>query len=142
MSSFTIRGSLGSLADLPFSANMLHDAWLVDGSIYVWFGPGPEWINMGSVQGPTGNSGPPGNYTKRTHLVDLTYRGLKVSIWTDQDIASLFSDPADLQPDDLAIFHTTYPEDYERFRKIWAQERAAHLANEELEGWKKNYAKN
>lgn len=140
MAGLKIRGNVPDVTALPFSDNVVGDAYLLNGDMYVW--DGSSWSNVGRPSGPVGASGMPGNYTKRTHLVDLTYRGLKVSIWSSEDIASLFLDPGDLQPDDLAIFDTTYPEDYEKFRDEWSKKRAIQVANDELEGWRKDYEKN
>lgn len=135
-----IRGSLNSSSELPLVGNSTGDAYIVGREMYGWDGGG--WINLGLMGGPTGPSGMPGNYATRLKDVDLTYRGVKVTISSHDDIGDLFLDPDDLQKDDLAIFETTYPEEYKDFRDKWARERAIQIATDEVEEWRKDYEKN
>lgn len=140
--SYTLRGNLASAADLPFTGNRLGDSYLIGGHLCIW--DGSSWIDVGSPSGPKGISGAvgmPGNYVKRLKDIDLTYKGVKVTISSYDDVSELFLDPDDLQRDDLAIFETTYPEQYAGFRDKWARERAIQIATAEVEEWRKDYEK-
>jgi hypothetical protein len=53
-----LLGSLPTPSDLPPTGNDAGDAYLIAGSIWVW--DGTEWIDAGSIQGPTGPQGPIG----------------------------------------------------------------------------------
>ncbi|MCO5231524.1 MAG: tail fiber domain-containing protein [Chitinophagales bacterium] len=53
----TIKGSLASPNDLPSNGND-GDAYLIDGSLYVW--AGTQWENVGNIQGPKGDKGDTG----------------------------------------------------------------------------------
>ncbi|MGV9012783.1 MAG: hypothetical protein ACOH13_09340, partial [Flavobacteriales bacterium] len=52
----TILGSFTDPGDLP-ATGTIGDAWLVDGSMYVWSENTNSWENVGSIQGPTGPAG-------------------------------------------------------------------------------------
>jgi hypothetical protein len=58
--SINFIGSVAEEGDLPSSGNTINDAYNVaaTGDLYVW--SGTEWINVGSIQGPTGPAGPEG----------------------------------------------------------------------------------
>ena len=55
--SITILGSVAAEVDLPATGS-LGDGYLISGSLYVW--NGTAWENVGSIQGPTGPTGPQG----------------------------------------------------------------------------------
>lgn len=62
--SFQITGYAESVADLP-AVGQVGDAYAVGTNdprdIYVWvISPDPEWVNLGSMQGPKGDTGPQG----------------------------------------------------------------------------------
>lgn len=63
--SITIKGSVASIDNLPNTGD-IGDAYLIDGSIYIYVGSGgnvpskPAYTNGGSVKGPTGDPGPTG----------------------------------------------------------------------------------
>lgn len=141
-----VRGKFNTAVELPVTGNSVGDAYFVGEDLFGWDGSG--WVYFGPMGGPKGVSGPsgasgmPGNYAKRLKEVDLTYRGVKVTISSYDDIGDLFLDPDDLQKDDLAIFETTYPEEYKDFRDKWTRERAIQIATDEVEEWRKDYEKN
>jgi hypothetical protein len=50
-----ILGEKPSQGDLPASGNP-GDAWLISGDLWVWDADNNTWINVGSIQGPAGDS--------------------------------------------------------------------------------------
>ena len=54
------KGILPLIADLPATENTINDAYIVeeDDNVYVW--EGTQWVNVGSIQGPTGPTGATG----------------------------------------------------------------------------------
>ena len=50
----SIKGSKSSPSDLP-SAGSTGDAWIVNGSLYIW--TGNRWENVGNIKGPKGDTG-------------------------------------------------------------------------------------
>ncbi|MBK6343811.1 MAG: collagen-like protein [Flavobacteriales bacterium] len=55
----TILGSLTNVNQLPTGGEP-GDAYLVNGSLYVWSETTNDWENVGSIQGPAGATGPAG----------------------------------------------------------------------------------
>ena len=56
-----ILGEKESEGDLPNDGSQKSgDAWLVDGDLYVWDSESSLWVNVGSIQGPPGLNGSPG----------------------------------------------------------------------------------
>lgn len=55
--SVSIKGSVESVDDLPVTGEN-GDAYLVNGSLYVW--DGEQFTNAGDIKGPKGDPGPPG----------------------------------------------------------------------------------
>ena len=53
----TILGTLNDETELPLSGS-IGDAYLIAGDLYVW--DGNSWINVGTIQGPTGPQGDQG----------------------------------------------------------------------------------
>lgn len=100
--------------------------------LYAW--DGRQWNVLGSMTGPQ-------EPFIRKAEQELTYRGVKVTLWSEYDITELFLDPSNLDMDDLAIFETTYPEDYKAFEELWSDLRAKQLAKEELNEWRDKYEK-
>ncbi|MGX4995954.1 hypothetical protein [Enterobacter hormaechei] len=85
-------------------------------------------------------TGPQGPFVRKNQYT-LTYKGVEVTLWSEHDITELFLDPDNLDMDDLAIFETTYPEDYKAFEDLWSDLRAKQLASNELNEWRDKYAK-
>lgn len=58
--SFTIKGSVATVGDLPAAGNTVGDAYIVTATqdLYVW--NGTAWTNVGKVVGPTGPTGATG----------------------------------------------------------------------------------
>ena len=56
-SGFQLLGTKPTAGELPGDAHA-GDAWLVEGSVWVW--SGSEWTNVGEIQGPAGERGEPG----------------------------------------------------------------------------------
>jgi len=54
----TILGSFNDSSELPSSGNEEGDAYLIDGDLWVW--DGANWQNVGTIQGPKGDTGPEG----------------------------------------------------------------------------------
>lgn len=103
-----IKGNCRDWSDFPEKGNSVGDAYLLNGcDLYCW--DGSAWLQIGKTRGETGACGMPGNYVKRLKEVDLTYKGVQVTISSYDDIGALFLDPDNLGADDLAIFDTTFP---------------------------------
>lgn len=128
--SFTVRGVLEDIGKLGATNATTGDTYFVGGSMYTW--DGSQWNSMGSVQGPQGMAGFGKNY-------DLTYKGITVTVLAVEDITTLFLDPDNLDQDDLAIFETTFPNEYREFEEIWSQARAKQIANNEINEWREAY---
>lgn len=120
--SFTVRGVLEDIGKLGATNATTGDTYFVGGSMYTW--DGSQWNSMGSGFGK--------NY-------DLTYKGITVTVLAVEDITTLFLDPGNLDQDDLAIFETTFPNDYREFEEIWSQVRAKQIANNEINEWREAY---
>ena len=56
--SITIKGSIEE-ENLPEIGNV-GDGWLINGNLFVWDENTTGWINVGSIQGPKGDKGDPG----------------------------------------------------------------------------------
>ena len=56
--SVTILGAKNSEDELPQEDNTVGDGWLVQGDLYVW--NGSSWTNVGTIQGPKGDTGATG----------------------------------------------------------------------------------
>lgn len=48
-----IKGTLSSQDELPQQGNEIGDGYVIDGDLWVW--NGQSWVNVGKVQGPSGN---------------------------------------------------------------------------------------
>lgn len=134
MNGLAIKGALSGLHELPCPPQHVSagDTYIIGNDMYSW--DGRQWNCLGSMSGPMGQSW-------RKNKCTLTYKGLEVTLWSEYDIADLFLDPSDLDMDDLAIFETTYPDDYKAFEQLWADLRAKQLATDELNAWRDKYAK-
>lgn len=53
--SLKLKGSLNDISQLPPSGNIVGDAYLINGDLYVW--DGDSWENVGKIQGPAGTPG-------------------------------------------------------------------------------------
>lgn len=134
MNSLTIKGSVAGVHQLPCPPShvVAGDTYIVGTEMYAW--DGRQWNCLGPMSGPQGAFVRKNEYT-------LTYKGVKVTLWSEHDITELFLDPDNLDMDDLAIFETTYPEDYKAFESLWSDLRAKQLAKDELDEWRDKYAK-
>ncbi|ATS93580.1 hypothetical protein P1A145kb_p180 [Pectobacterium phage DU_PP_I] len=128
MNSLSIKGYLNGFHELPCPPQKVTtgDTYIVGSYLYAW--DGRQWNGLGSMTDPKAEQ-------------ELTYRGVKVTLWSEHDITELFLDPDNLDMDDLAIFETTYPEDYKAFEELWSDLRAKQLASNELNEWRDKYAK-
>lgn len=134
MNSLTIQGAVAGVHELPCPPQQVSagDTYIVGSEMYAW--DGRQWNGLGSLSGPTVGFALKKQYT-------LTYNGVEVTLWSGHDISELFLDPNNLDMDDLAIFETTYPEDYKAFESLWSDLRAKQLATDELNEWRDKYAK-
>ena len=138
-----IKGSLESVTDLPL-VGASGEMWLVGGSTYVWIG------NKWELLGVTGASGIQRAYypysssetlTRRKEIVEskLTWKGISVTIHSENDIKGLFFTPDNLTREDMAIFQMTYPEDFTHFRQEWTENWAIETAKDEFDSWGDDY---
>lgn len=134
MNGLVIKGYLSGVHELPCPPQAVSagDTYIVGADLYSW--DGRQWNGLGSMTGPQGPFVRKNQYT-------LTYKGVEVTLWSEHDITELFLDPDNLDMDDLAIFETTYPEDYKAFEDLWSDLRAKQLASNELNEWRDKYAK-
>ncbi len=95
---FLLRGSLPDVTELPLNAKM-GDAYLVSGVTYTYING--VWSELGN---PVKNN--------------LCYAGIAVTLFSENDLESLFVCPSDLSEDDLEFFKITYPEDYRTFEYL------------------------
>ncbi len=60
--SVTILGSYSTLSELQqkHPEGKPGDSYLVDSDLYVWSDENSEWVNVGTIKGPTGDTGPQG----------------------------------------------------------------------------------
>lgn len=130
----TIKGTVASVHGLPWppQAVCAGDTYVVGSDLYAW--DGRQWNYVGPISGPTGGGSAMKQYT-------LTYNGVSATIRSSNEITSLFFDPDNLDMDDLAIFETTYPEDYKAFEAKWSENRARKLASDELNVWRDKHVK-
>lgn len=130
----TIKGTVASVHGLPWppQAVCAGDTYVVGSDLYAW--DGRQWNYVGPISGPTGGGSAMKQYT-------LTYNGVSATIRSSNEITSLFFDPDNLDMDDLAIFETTYPEDYKAFEAKWSENRARQLASDELNVWRGKHVK-
>lgn len=132
MNSLAIKGSVAGVHQLPCPPAQVSagDTYIVGTEMYAW--DGRQWNCLGTI------SGPQGTFVKMMYAYTLTYNGMGVTLWSEHHITELF---LNLDMDDLAIFETTYPEDYKAFESLWADLRAKQLAKDELNEWRDKYAK-
>lgn len=128
----TIKGTVASVHGLPWppQAVCAGDTYVVGSDLYAW--DGRQWNYVGPISGPTGGGSAMKQYT-------LTYNGVSATIRSSNEITSLFFDPDNLDMDDLAIFETTYPEEFKQFREGWAHKWAVERAKEEFDEWELDY---
>lgn len=133
MNGLRIQGSLQGVHQLPCPPQKVSsgDTYLVGQDLYAW--DGRQWNSLGSMSGPVGDYVEKKEYT-------LIYKEVEVKILSEYPITDLFLDPENLDMDDLAIFETTYPDDYKTFEEEWSQARAKQLAKDEINEWRDKYA--
>jgi phage baseplate assembly protein W len=56
-----IKGTVATFADLPAEGNTPGDVWITADTGHGWSWSGTAWVDMGPIQGPIGETGPPGN---------------------------------------------------------------------------------
>lgn len=134
MNSLSIKGYLNGVHELPCPPQKVTagDTYIVGSDLYAW--DGRQWYGLGSMTVPQGP------FIRKAEQ-ELTYRDVKVTLWSEYDITELFLDHGNLDMDDLAIFETTYPEEYKAFEELWSDLRAKQLAKEELNEWRDKYEK-
>jgi hypothetical protein len=75
---FNLVGSVANVIDLPIVENSLLDAYVVLNEDTVYFWNGTEWSSAGEIvgpQGPTGATGPDGNFTTAASAPTLPEEG-------------------------------------------------------------------
>ncbi|MFJ8103368.1 right-handed parallel beta-helix repeat-containing protein [Lysinibacillus sp. NPDC096212] len=79
-----ILGSLADESELPLTGE-LGDGYLIKGNLYVWIGT--EWENIGTIQGPQGEQGPPGQDADLTEITQ-TVTNLEQTVTKNQQIVT------------------------------------------------------
>lgn len=147
---YTIRGSLQSVTNLPPSG-IKGDAWIIQGDLFMW--DGTCWSSRGPVGGPAPAMGANGNMsayypygsaealTERKEIIEskLIWKGISVTLFSEDDIKSLFFSQYALTKEDMAMFQMTYPEHFQEFRRQWAEKWAIETAKNEFDSWSDDY---
>lgn len=130
-----IQGSLQSVTNLPLTANH-GDTYVNGGVLYMWMHG--SWANLGALRGPMGHSGP---YVPPKEIVEskLVWKGISVTLYSEEDIKALFFNQYALSREDMALFQMTYPDEFKAFRERWAEKWAIERAKEEFDEWELDY---
>lgn len=133
MTPLNIQGRVAGPHQLPCPPQHVSagDTYRVGADMYAW--DGRQWNCIGGL-------GESADFVQKEEY-KLGHKGIDVVLWSEYDIASLFEDPEDLDLDDLAIFETTYPDDYKAFEQLWTDLRGKQLATGEINEWRDKYAK-
>lgn len=127
------------------------DAWIINGDIFVW--DGANWGLVGPVGGPIPRMGADGSVsanfpyftiptaTERKEIIEskLIWKGISVTLFSEDDIKSLFFSQYNLTKEDMAMFQMTYPEHFQEFRRQWAEKWAIETAKNEFDSWSDDY---
>lgn len=145
-----IRGTLQSVTNLPVTG-LKGDTWIINGHYYMW--DGSFWQSAGPIHGPIPMVGANGNVsayypygsaedlTERKEIIEskLIWKGISVTLFSEDDIKSLFFSQYDLTKEDMAMFQMTYPEHFKDFRQQWAEKWAIETAKNEFDSWSDDY---
>lgn len=146
----TIRGTLQSVTNLPAGGNP-GDTWIINGHLYMW--DGYVWKSAGPANNPTPVMGVNGSMsayypygsseplTERKEIIEskLIWKGISVTLFSEDDIKSLFFSQYNLTKEDMAMFQMTYPEHFQEFRRQWAEKWAIETAKNEFDSWSDDY---
>lgn len=113
---------------------------------YTWQSAGPA-NNSTSVMGVNGGMSvyyPYGSaevLTERKEIIEskLIWKGISVTLFSEDDIKSLFFSQYNLTKEDMAMFQMTYPEHFQEFRRQWAEKWAIETAKNEFDSWSDDY---
>ena len=105
--SVTILGSKNDSSELPASGNTNGDGYIIAGDLWVW--DGSQWVNVGQIQGPkgdTGLQGPPGAQGPAGEAGDPTALANN-AIWNAKKLQSFLISSENPNHGDLLMFDST-----------------------------------
>lgn len=64
-----------------------------------------------------------GSYEPPKEIIEskLIWKGISVTLYSEEDIKALFFNQYALTRDDMAFFQMTYPDEFKAFREQWAE---------------------
>ena len=82
-----------------------------------------------------------GSYEPPKEIIEskLIWKGISVTLYSEEDIKALFFNQYALTRDDMAFFQMTYPDEFKAFREQWAEKWAIERAKEEFDEWELDY---
>lgn len=126
LSGYYVKGSVPSVDDLPLIGTVAGDAFIAGGDL--WICDGSSWQRS-----------PDGLTAAKIFSTKLIWKGISVTLVSEEDVSELFLSQYNLTKEDMALFQTTYPELFKRFRQMWAEKWAIETAKDEFDTWSDGY---